>query len=117
MFRILRQQSNRIQAFADIRSIRWNSVANSNAIDPLTRKSYSIAKPYSAAILEEFNKKLTIEKISNRTKLGQGMVSIYHINLSDEQFHVSSVSFLAWFPATRFCQQIGSDQYAASERC
>lgn len=32
-------------------------------------------RSYKAAILEEFNKKLTIESIKNRTKLGDGMVS------------------------------------------
>lgn len=31
-------------------------------------------KPYRAAILEEFNGKLSIESIRNRAKLGDGMV-------------------------------------------
>lgn len=40
-------------------------------------------RSYKAAILEEFDKKLTIESINNRTKLGDGMVTtvtttIYH---------------------------------------
>lgn len=89
MFRILRQQSNRIRAFADIRSNRWNSIANNHttAIDPLTRKSHSIAKPYNAAILEEFNTKLKIKKIKNRTKLGQGMVSTYIQTINTKKKH------------------------------
>lgn len=33
------------------------------------------ARSYKAAILEEFDKKLTVESIKNRTKLGDGMVS------------------------------------------
>lgn len=33
-------------------------------------------RSYKAAILEEFNEKLTVESIKNRTKLGDGMVSM-----------------------------------------
>lgn len=74
MFRIFRHQINRMRIFADIHSQHCNSITNSSILS-LTR-SYCTTKPYKAAILEEFNKKLAIESITNRTKLGQGMVGV-----------------------------------------
>lgn len=38
-------------------------------------------RAYKAAVLEEFNEKLSVESITNRTKLGDGMVKlIYSLN-------------------------------------
>lgn len=34
-------------------------------------------RSYKAAILEEFNQKLLVESIRNRTKLGDGMVKMF----------------------------------------
>lgn len=44
-------------------------------------KNTEAVRPYRAAILEDFNTDLVIEKIKNRTILGDGMVSLkYKIN-------------------------------------
>lgn len=39
-------------------------------------KNTKVLAPYKAAILEDFNKELTIENITNRTNLGDGMVGL-----------------------------------------
>lgn len=76
MHSILRCQVNRLNSLHSIIAPQLkqrNSIGvNSAFIQP--SKSYSVAKPYKAAILEEFNKKLVIKSIKNRVKLGQGMV-------------------------------------------
>lgn len=76
MHSIIRCQVNRFNLLRSIiasHSKQRNSIAaNSALIQP--SKSYCASKPYKAAILEEFNKKLVIGPIKNRAELGQGMV-------------------------------------------
>lgn len=80
MHSLLRCQVNRFESLRSIISIQLkhrNLIAATNCTSFLQAKSYCVTKPYKAAILEEFNKKLVIEPIKNRAKLGQGMVFIH----------------------------------------
>lgn len=76
---MLRTLQNSIRTNHAISSIFQNKLYKYGSSSCSVRWKSSEPKPYKAAILEEFNEKLIIQPITNRTKLGDGMVFCCHL--------------------------------------
>lgn len=69
---MLRFLGNRMQRAFASPVVRATTVSAAQMV----RWKSSEAVAYKAAILQEFNTPLTVERITNRTRLGDGMVSL-----------------------------------------
>lgn len=77
MFRIIQNACRSTPTIEQFASTFLGNFSRSTRCEIRWTNTQSL-KPYKAAILEDFDKKLVIETIKNRSKLGDGMVSREH---------------------------------------